>query len=100
MSELSVVRENVIEALRNDIATITFTKKDGTERVMKGTLMSTELPVFAEADKSKTTKAPKKVNEEVIACFDVEAQGFRSFRIDSVTSFETPTASSGRLINA
>ena len=98
--KVSEMKKEMVYVLKESVATVTFIKKDGTERVMKGTLMSTELPVFAEADKSKTTKAPKKVNEEVIACFDVEAQGFRSFRIDSVTSFETPTASSGRLINA
>ena len=95
MSKISEVRQSVIDNLKNEVATIRFTKKDGTERVMKATLMSTILPDFIESDKPKTTK---KVNEEVVACFDIEAKAFRSFRLDSVFSFVSPSMSAGKLL--
>jgi len=94
MSKISTVRENVVNALKNEVATITFTKKDGSERVMKGTLMPTLLPEFT----SDKPKKERKVNEEVVAVFDIEANGFRSFRLDTVTSFVTDTMVAGKLL--
>ncbi len=79
----SEMRKEMIDALKESVATVTFTKKDGTERVMKATLQTEFMPVV-DSDKPKTKK---KVNEEVVAVFDTEANGFRSFRIDSVVSF-------------
>ena len=78
------LRNELVDLLKKDIATVTFTKKDGTERVMKATLMPSILPVFNSEDKPKSTK---KINEDVIAVFDAEAKDFRSFRIDSLKSF-------------
>lgn len=66
--------------LKADVGTVTFTKKDGTERVMKCTLDSKKLP---EAPITEGKKM-RKVNEDVIAVYDVEAKGWRSFTIKSV----------------
>ena len=33
-AEKELTREDVVEMLYNDVATVTFTKKDGSERVM------------------------------------------------------------------
>jgi len=79
----SEVRKEIVDALKEDVATVTFVKKDGTERVMKATLQTEFLPM---RDSSKP-KVERKVNEEVVAVFDTEAKGFRSFRMDSVVSF-------------
>ena len=38
-AEKELTREDVVEMLYNDVATVTFTKKDGSERVMEGTLL-------------------------------------------------------------
>ena len=79
----SEVRKEMNDALKEGIATVTFTKKDGTKRVMEATLMTEFMPIV---DSSKP-KVKRKVNEEVLAVFDIEKDSFRSFRIDSVVSF-------------
>lgn len=61
-------------------ATITFMKKDGTERVMKCTLRSDLLP----AVEIKEDKAPRKQNDSALAVYDLEANGWRSFTVASV----------------
>jgi len=65
--------------LRSQIVDITFTKKDGSERILKCTLMESEIP---------TEKVPKGTekskNDEVVPVFDVENDGWRSFRWDSI----------------
>ena len=79
-------RDAVISVLKENVAEVTFTKKDGTERVMKCTLQTEFLPI--QEPKQEGTVA-KKVNDSVVAVFDIEAEGFRSFRLDSVTNFVT-----------
>lgn len=61
-------------------ATITFTKKDGTERVMNCTLRGDMLPVV----EIKEDKAPRKQNDSVLSVYDLDAQGWRSFTINAV----------------
>jgi hypothetical protein len=61
-------------------ATITFTKKDGTERVMNCTLRGDMLPVV----EIKEDKAPRKQNDSVLSVYDLDAQGWRSFTINTV----------------
>lgn len=73
-------RQELNERLHEEILEVTFTKKDGSERVMKCTLRSDLLPPIIE----KENKREKKVNEAVMPVYDLEAKGFRSFRLDSV----------------
>ena len=61
-------------------ATITFTKKDGTERVMNCTLRGDVLPVV----EIKEDKAPRKQNDSVLSVYDLDAQGWRSFTVNTV----------------
>lgn len=68
--------------LKVDVATVTFTKKDGTERVMKCTLDPKLLPAAPVTEGKKE----RKVNQDVLAVYDVEAQGWRSFTIKSIKS--------------
>jgi hypothetical protein len=69
------------DSLQKGIVTVTFTKKDGSERVMKCTLSEN---FIAQKDLPKgNTRAS---NAEVIAVYDVDVSGWRSFRIDSVKS--------------
>jgi hypothetical protein len=63
--------------------TITFTKKDGTERVMECTTNIDLVPQEPIVE-SIEIKKEKKVNEEVMPVYDLEAKGWRSFRWDSV----------------
>jgi hypothetical protein len=65
--------------LREQNVTIEFVKKDGSVRKMVCTLSESKIPV---------EKSPKNVgkakNDEVLAVFDVENDGWRSFRWDSI----------------
>jgi len=62
--------------------TVTFTKKDGTERVMECTTSPNIVP--AEPIVEGVEKKEKKVNEDIMPVYDIAAQGWRSFRWDSV----------------
>jgi hypothetical protein len=64
--------------------TVTFTKKDGTERVMKCTTNPTYI-MFKEPA-SVESKREKKINEDVMPVFDMEAGHWKSFRWDSIKS--------------
>jgi CRISPR/Cas system-associated endonuclease Cas3-HD len=69
--------------LSNYEVTISFKKKDGTERKMICTLSESVIP--AEKLPKNTGKSK---NDEVCPVFDVENQGWRSFRWDSLTRIE------------
>ena len=79
--------DRIKNILRNQELTITFTKKDGTERVMRCTLDPNRLPVH----EGKETAASRKISNETIAVFDLDAQGWRSFTKKSVKSIDFTT---------
>ena len=62
--------------LEQSVVEITFTKKDGTERVMNCTLLEDYLP--------EITGAGRSAGSDALAVFDVDADGWRSFRWDSI----------------
>ena len=64
--------------------TVTFTKKDGTERVMHCTLRADALPV----QEIKEDKAPRKTSDNAMAVYDLDAQSWRSFTIRAVKRVE------------
>lgn len=66
--------------LKVDVATVTFTKKDGTERVMKCTLNPEQLPPAPVTEGKKE----RKVNESILSVYDVEVKGWRSITIKSI----------------
>lgn len=78
------MKREMVNVLKESEATVTFTKKDGTERVMKCTLQTEFLPIQKPKPEGYVARKP---NDEVIAVFDIEKKAFRSFRIDSVISF-------------
>ena len=94
--EKDLTREDVVEMLRNDVATVTFTKADGTERVMECTLLNEVLtqrvPVGLATQAPKPEKKKKAPNPHTLAVYDVPADGWRSFRLDSVKSIGFPTS--------
>ena len=69
----------IVEKAKNGIITVRFTKVNGDERTMKCTLLSEYLPNQTDIEE-KTTQT----NDNVLAVWDVEANGWRSFRVDSV----------------
>lgn len=76
--------------------TVTFTKKDGEERVMECTTNSDLIPPapIVEAHQTNTDnpidfpkpKKEKKVNEDVCSVYALDVSGWRSFRWDSLSS--------------
>lgn len=64
--------------------TVTFNKKDGSERVMHCTLQPEILPKVEVTEEKK----PRKTNEGTMAVFDIDAQAWRSFSLKSITRVE------------
>ena len=81
-------KEFIWDKLNEGVISVLFTKKDGTERLMKCTLHEDYVPEL---------KGTKPINPDVIAVYDVEALGWRSFRWDSIKNvtikvkYEPPT---------
>jgi hypothetical protein len=69
--------------LKEDVVSITFIKKDGSERIMQCTLSESKIP--SEFAPKGTEKAK---SDEVLPVFDVENDGWRSFRWDSIKKIE------------
>lgn len=72
----------MVDMLRNGVITVTFDKLDGSERVMKCTLLPTYLPEeYRDKAPMLTETAP-----QTVSVWDVEASGWRSFRLDTIKS--------------
>ena len=69
-------RKWLTKLLQDSIVEVTFTKKDGSERIMKCTLKEEYLPEIVGAERKK--------NEESLAVFDLDMEDWRSFRWDSI----------------
>lgn len=82
-----VTYDEMKDFLQNTVSNVTFTKKNGDQRIMKCTLMPEHLPPVEVKEGAEQTE--KKVNTEVLAVWDLEAEGWRSFRLDSVINFDT-----------
>ena len=69
----------------NETVTVTFTKQDGSERVMNCTLKPELLP---EAKPLAEGKQPRKESTTSIRVYDLEKQEWRSFTTKNVTRVE------------
>ncbi len=76
-------KQDLQTLLHKHVVVINFRKKDKTERVMKCTLMESMIKPHV-----KKTERSKKPNEDVLSVWDVEKDAFRSFRLDSLISYE------------
>ena len=74
-----ISKSNILNLLHTGVIEVKFKKVDGSERVMKCTLLESYVKPH-----EKTTDREKKINEDVISVWDVEKEGWRSFRYDSV----------------
>jgi hypothetical protein len=81
-----MTREEMLEQLNKRECRVIFKKATGEERDMICTLQKDSIPAATQADPLSQTKV-RSINEEVIPVWDVKAQGWRSFRVDSVISF-------------
>ena len=80
------VKEKTKQLLKEcEQVTITFTKLDGSERVLVGTLKKEKLPVIEESDKPKRQI---KQNDGVIKVYDLENEGWRSVKWETIKSIK------------
>lgn len=85
-NERSWQNEYLKGILQTGIVNVTFVKKDGTTRNLLCTLMPSELPAQTDLEEAVQKKAP---NPDVLAVWDLENKGWRSFRFDSILGFTT-----------
>lgn len=80
-------RDRLLVDLRSNVVELHFMKTNGENRVMKCTLMSRFLPesYIRNTEEQNTERQYHRDNPNVIAAWDIDARGWRSFRIDSVT---------------
>ena len=84
---MDLQRSEIVGKLHENVCLAEFEKSDGTIRIMECTLKDELLPIRNE-DQQTTKKPAKPIIENVVVCFDVEANGWRSFKIDKLKSFE------------
>lgn len=72
----------MIEQLRNEIIEVTFVKKNGERRIMLCTLIEDIIP---------NVTGESVQNPDVTVVYDIEADGWRSFRNDSIIDWKVVT---------
>jgi hypothetical protein len=80
-------KEEIREAARSGTIFVQFLKKDGSLRDMRCSLEEKYLPPLM-----NDTEITTKDNPDILAVWDVEYHGWRSFRIDSVLIMEPESA--------
>jgi len=76
------MKDEIISYLQSGLCEVTFTKKDGTERKIVGTLMHDLIPA------DKLPKGTDRVHStDVQPVYEVDLDQWRSFRWDSVVSY-------------
>jgi hypothetical protein len=76
-------RDTILKDLREYVIEVHFNKVNGEERVMRCTLRPDMLPPQYKEEIQEEKDFHSK-NQDVIAAWDVQKGGWRSFRIDSV----------------
>lgn len=82
MTDVEAMREDLKNNLRAKIGTVTFTKANGDERVMRCTLREEVLPAQTDIEEA----VQKKGSTDSLAVWDLEKNAWRSFRYDTVIS--------------
>jgi len=75
-------RDGLIDLLRHNIVSVTFTKVNGEERIMDCTLQAKLIPNAPTQNGELIVETKSTSNN--IAVWDVNANGWRSFRVASV----------------
>jgi hypothetical protein len=83
-NEASWQNEYLKKTLFENVVNVLFVKKDGTERQLICTLKPDLLPVQTDLEEAVQKKTP---NPDVLAVWDVENKGWRSFRYDSILGY-------------
>jgi len=79
---MQMTKSELTEMLKNQDITVTFEKKDGTQRIMRCTLRPDALPEMI--TESTRTSVVRRESDSTIAVWDIDLGAWRSFRLDSV----------------
>ena len=82
--EASWRNEYLKKSLLENVVNVLFVKKDGTERTLICTLKADLLPPQTDLEEAVQKKTP---NPDVLAVWDLENKGWRSFRYDSIIGY-------------
>jgi len=93
-------KETITENLHRGICTVTFTKVNGESRTMQCTLHPDYLPeprlLKEDPDRDLLEDGTDRTQDpNTLPVWDVESKGWRSFRFDSVTNFNSSTLLKG-----
>lgn len=70
------------EALHQNVVQVQFIKADGSMRIMQATLRESDLPTQSESTTARVS------SPQVCKVWDLDKQAWRSFRTDSVQSWQ------------
>lgn len=84
-----MTRNEMLKELNEGICVVRFEKTDGTERTMRCTLNSISLKWLGLTDKAGLSedKSAADSSQEIIRVFDIDNEGWRSFKINKVKRF-------------
>lgn len=74
-----ISKTNIMNMLNTGVVNVKFTKNDGSERLMKCTLSKDIVQQY-----EKKTERTRTISEDILSVWDVEKDGWRSFRYDSI----------------
>ena len=82
-----LTREEMISQLLKKECRVIFTKVNGEERDMTCTLMEAILPEPLTKPVGAPPTKERDVKKENIICWDLNAKGYRTFKVENVVSF-------------
>lgn len=80
-------KKTVVEKLKSGIYNITFTKLNGSERVMSCTLNESIIPAATTKD-PLTQKKFREMNDNLVVVYSIDKLAFRSFRLSNLIKME------------
>jgi len=90
---MTLNQENIVEELHKGVCTVRFTKVDGTVRSMHCTLNPALAPDMSQSIQEDGTGKERNTNN--VSVWDTDINSWRSFRIDSILEFNSPTLLKG-----
>lgn len=87
MTGIDLTYDNIIEQLENGIVRLSFIKvKDGQVRNMRATLKEDYIP---RPDGNHDQRKPLQDKKEVVRVYDLDLEAWRSFRVNTLQTFDT-----------
>lgn len=84
-------KSDIISMLKTNVCDVHFTKVNGEERLMRCTLNEDRLPdsVKIQLQQQDERHEQPAFKDNVVPVWDLEKEGWRSFRVDSVIGIQT-----------